>query len=189
MKLLALLASLFFATTVSAADISVVDIETSVGTQKYIYINGDIIASDVPVYENVRSRNPDVKGIWLNSNGGEVEAGVQLALQIYLDDLNTAVDEKCISICSVVFFAGDEKFITEEAYLAIHSAYYEDENKLKVRSDYANSQILYAFGYMRVAPEIAGLWINTPPDKLTAINAELNETLQLGITTMNLKPQ
>lgn len=181
------IASLIFAPPTIAAEMSVFDIQTQTGdTQKYIYINGDIVTGDIERYVALRQKFPDIKGVWLNSNGGEVGVGIALALTIYDDNLNTAVDEKCLSICSIMFLSGDEKFIDKDAFLGMHSAYSEVGGR-KIRSDYANAIVLYALGYMKYPIELADLWINTNPDTMSSLKYEDNERLQLGITTIDLK--
>lgn len=105
-----------------------------------IYISGDIIDdADGDFLKNVwgvengyewpakiRQQLDELKGkdltIYINSDGGNVNAGVAMANMIARHDGHTkaVVDGWCCSIATQILFAADEREMPENAYLMIH---------------------------------------------------------------------
>ena len=105
-----------------------------------IYISGDIIddadgefLSKVWGVEQgfewptkIRQQLDELKGkdltVYINSDGGVVNAGVAMANMISRHDGHTkaVVDGWCCSIATQIFFAADEREMPENAYLMIH---------------------------------------------------------------------
>lgn len=105
-----------------------------------IYISGAIVDDDIGGYfeawddpgtgyewpKEIREQLDALKGkdltIYINSDGGVVNAGVAIANMIARHDGHTkaVVDGWCCSIATQIFFAADEREMPSNAYLMIH---------------------------------------------------------------------
>ena len=99
-----------------------------------IYIYGDI--TSWPCYEDEVSSYTlskelqelgDVEeiNIFINSYGGEVAEGLAIynALKRHNAKINTYVDGFACSIASVIFMAGDNRYMSDTSLLMIHNAW------------------------------------------------------------------
>lgn len=66
----------------------------------------EITAADVERMRKILLDHPDITQLQLNSLGGSVRAGEQLAELVLMHGLDTLVDGTCISACVDVFLAG-----------------------------------------------------------------------------------
>ena len=123
-----------------------------------IYISGSIVDDDVggcfeawddpgTGYEwpkEIREQLDALKGkdltIYINSDGGVVNAGVAIANMVARHDGHTVaiVDGWCCSIATQIFFAADERKMPSNAYLMIHkpavATYGNSDDLLEVAS-------------------------------------------------------
>ena len=135
---------------------SMLKIRNKSDTSAEMYISGSIVDDDVGGYfeswddpgtgfewpKEIREQLDALKGkditIYINSDGGVVNAGVAIANMISRHDGHTkaVVDGWCCSIATQIFFAADERKIPSNAYLMIHKpavgVYGNSDDLLKV---------------------------------------------------------
>ena len=94
--------------------------------QDAVKMTGDIRPGD---YQKLRAlvRNQSAKGdrvntLVLNSEGGDVGTGYQLAAVVKSLGLTTVVDGTCASMCTTVFAAGSRRILVFGSLLGVHSA-------------------------------------------------------------------
>ncbi len=108
-----------------------------------IYISGDIVddadgemlrdwwglESGYEFPANIKNQLDELKGkdlkIYINSDGGMVNAGIAMANMIARHDGHTIaiVDGWCCSIATQIFFSADERQMPSNAYLMIHKPF------------------------------------------------------------------
>lgn len=81
---------------------------------------GDMRSGDVDFYRALLKAHPDVTTLVLNSDGGSLWTGEEMA-RITLDyGLNTVVDGVCASSCVDLFLAGDTRTMTRGSMIGFH---------------------------------------------------------------------
>ena len=113
-----------------------------------INIYGDItswewLESDVSSYtlsKEIEGLDVDVLNVYINSYGGEVAEGLAIynSLKRHKAKVKTYCDGFACSIASVVFMAGDERYMNESSLLMIHNAWTRaagDADELRKQAD------------------------------------------------------
>lgn len=65
-------------------------------------------------------KNPNIKGIILDSNGGRIYEGRELSKIIVKNDLDTYTLRGCYSACGIAFISGNKRYLAQGANLAFH---------------------------------------------------------------------
>ena len=109
--------------------------ELSSDPDKFLYFNnldGVLFLTgtiEKGMYTNFRQAITENKihTIVLNSMGGDVDEGLNIAGTVFDKGIKTYIPEgyRCYSACSFIFFAGYEKYVLGE--LGVHQAAYADE--------------------------------------------------------------
>jgi len=92
----------------------------------FLYLEG---AFNINTYKNflnyIHQSAIDFKEIKINSNGGVVATAMQIGAYVHEHHWKTGVDKemRCLSACSFVYFAGDEKSLQGEAVVGLHRPY------------------------------------------------------------------
>ena len=98
----------------------------------------EISDEDIGRLRDILKRNPDVSELQLNSIGGSVFAGEEIAGLVLEHELDTLVDGECISACVDVFLAGNRRRMTIGSRIGFHQRswpaaavhkYYRSERK------------------------------------------------------------
>lgn len=108
--------------------------------------------------------NPQVKTILLNSGGGLVSAGLDIAQIIANRQLDTWIPETalCASACSVIYFSGTNRYA--QGYLGVHQIAMSRDNNAEVQT--AASDMIEAFNRYGTHPDVFAIMLRTPPDKM-----------------------
>lgn len=85
-----------------------------------IYLGGEINYLMYQALLTILSEYDDVKTISLDSHGGIVFAGRSIAKLIQERGLETYVENRCYSACTLVFAAGSKRTISQEADIGFH---------------------------------------------------------------------
>jgi hypothetical protein len=72
--------------------------------------------------QRVIDASPNATTLVLNSDGGRESAAEELALRVRQRNLNTLVQEECLSACTFLFLAGNKREIADDAELGFHQA-------------------------------------------------------------------
>ena len=70
--------------------------------------------------EAILTKNPEIRGIVLNSTGGFVSEGRGIFRLIDQYKLDIFVYEECSSACALAFIAGNKRYISKNARLGFH---------------------------------------------------------------------
>lgn len=85
-----------------------------------ILVRGMLREGSAKGIEKIIDAAPAVTTLMLNSNGGRLAEGKQLAEFVHRRGLNTYVEDVCLSACTFVFLAGKERAATPNAKIGFH---------------------------------------------------------------------
>lgn len=178
-KILTAIALLFMSVNVNAATF---EVKKEDGLE-ILYIQGTIDKDDSVEFITTIFKYPKLAVVDLNSDGGIVVEGMVMAEFINRRQVTTRVrsGNRCFSICSVLFLSGKKKFMHEDAYLGVHTAF---DPSTKKRDDYVNSYIAWYFGYLGYNMGLVKMWLETDPSSVNFITGKINQELGLGIETL-----
>lgn len=95
----------------------------------------EILATDLPRFKTLLRENPDIKTLRLNSPGGIVWVGEEMAHIVEDYELDTVADGECSSTCVLVFLAGQAREMTRGSKIGFHQTNW---NPASVESYYNN---------------------------------------------------
>ena len=132
------------ASTAQAANIEI--LTRSDGSSTYILYNGKTVQSDVAELKaaiqkakNVSDTSPNSipfgNIIFLNGPGGEAPAAAQLAEVIKEAGVDTIVGYGCYSACSLMWLAGDTRYIYEDGIVGFHFAYTSNSRAMQMAKE------------------------------------------------------
>jgi ATP-dependent protease ClpP protease subunit len=99
--------------------------------------------------KQILANNPSVKIIHLNSQGGRIEEAKKLAAIVKMNKLITYSKTQCSSACPIVFIAGKEKLLGNDAKLGFHSASFGGVSGSEFEE--LNKELLSQFGKENVS--------------------------------------
>ncbi|MEP2715501.1 hypothetical protein [Pseudophaeobacter sp.] len=83
-------------------------------------INGEITERDIGALKRALRKHTEILEIQLNSSGGSVHAGTEMAGVVMKYRLDTYVGDECTSACVDVFLAGNRRHIAQGAKIGFH---------------------------------------------------------------------
>jgi hypothetical protein len=90
----------------------------------YLNVTGRIVEGDFERFKQFAPRSTsDRIQIVLDSPGGSVREGVAIGRYIYEHQLDTTVRRACVSVCALVWLAGNPRHVTFGAGIGFHAAY------------------------------------------------------------------
>lgn len=97
------------------------DGKASAVPDKHVSLNGPINAQFVAELARISSSYPTIRVLVIDSEGGEVEAAIQLGRLVRERGWEVAVKNKCLSACAnYVFPAGKRKRVLPNSWVGIH---------------------------------------------------------------------
>lgn len=156
---------------------------TSSTSHDSIFVDGEITAGDdrrlLMLVGKLNAEGHRVERIYLNSEGGEVIAGEDLAAVIYRLQVDTVIhhNETCVSICVLAFAAGKERHAFEDSRVGVHSVWMtrneqsdeaapEDLDSLGLTTALARDMAIYG-----VPPVVITKMLTTPGTDLAWLNS------------------
>ena len=85
-----------------------------------IHLKGGLGFGIAKEVKQLVSKNPNVKGIILDSIGGSVYEGREISKIILINGLDTYTLKGCYSACGTAFISGNKRFLAKGANLAFH---------------------------------------------------------------------
>ncbi len=82
--------------------------------------NGEIADDDIRALNRSLRKHVEVKELHLNSSGGSVHAGTEMAELVIKYSLDTYVEGECTSACVDVFLAGNRRHMARGAKIGFH---------------------------------------------------------------------
>ncbi len=171
---LALLAALI--SPAAAMDFVYRDVDASGGV---LVASGEIKRGDDLKLHNYVASLPastQLKGISLDSPGGNYLEGVDLSTTIQVSHLQTGVigDGMCASACFILFASGSHRFVGAGARIGVHSASEEGEDTGVAQA--VTTLMARKAAELGVPADIIGRMVTTPPDRMAWLTpAELEE--------------
>ena len=167
---------LAFVTTLAQAQYSW---QTGGDKNEVLFLTGTISKGIAKDFNEILTRNPQIRFVVLKSPGGNVAEGVEMAKTIKTKRLNTVVLDRCASICTLIFAAGEERLVKETAIgLGFHSPYASTHEDYISASAFAHIEFYVFFmdEYKRygVSEVLINKMMSTPSNSMawvTAVNA------------------
>ena len=103
--------------------------------------------------------NPEIKKIYLDSNGGLYKEVSLIAESILTRRIDTYVEDKCLSFCTIVFLAGYNRYGTPTARFGFHAPSVKGASQFDNEAN-ADSKKLYS--KLRVPQEFINRIYSTP---------------------------
>lgn len=122
-------------------------------------------------FEKILNASRTVKVVHLDSIGGRLGEGQKLNALIKRRGLDTYVDVKCLSACTLAFVAGRQRILKQGARLGFHRGAFAGEDQLDgsmERSIYAASGVNIAFIDKALATKNADMWRPSDADLVSA---------------------
>lgn len=132
--------------------------------ERVLVIDGGLGENTAFNFKRQLNQNPQVRTILLNSGGGLVTVGLEIAQLINNRRLDTWVPDTamCASACSVIFFSGINRIA--EGQLGVHQIAMNIENNQEVQ--YTASDMIEAFNRYGTHPNVFAAMFRTPPEKM-----------------------
>lgn len=129
-----------------------------------LVIDGDLGTNTAFNFKRTLNENPQVRTILLNSGGGIVSVGLDIAQLISNRRLDTWVPKEalCASACSVIYFSGANRLA--EGELGVHQIAMNIESNQEVQSTAAD--MIEAFNRYGTHPNVFSAMLRTPPEKM-----------------------
>ena len=158
-----------------------------------LFLTGTIEKGMYTTFRQAISENK-IHTIVLNSSGGDVDEGLNIAGTIFDKEIKTYIPEgyKCYSACSFIFFAGSEKYALGE--LGVHQAAYADDiskekaaiGTIDLLSQLSTADILLRLGEFNTPRFVEQRMLRTAPGDMYIFNeTELNKLGNLDVSNNN----
>ena len=163
-KPIALLVLIGFLQPASAFQIK--RVATGAGT--VLRLRGDVREGDFGRLKSVL-QSETVVGLEIRSDGGSLEAGVDIAQVVREKSLIVFTSGECDSACTLIFFAAKERYLGRRSKIGVHSVSNDrgkedaDSTRITVRM----SRLLVGFG---VPHSVIGKMVSTPPARITFLD-------------------
>jgi hypothetical protein len=144
---------------------------------KSLVMTGQIVAGDaqrlVDAYNaSLSKRGYAPKRIFLNSDGGLISAGLEVANKVIESGMHTVIGktDSCASICVAVFAAGSHKVVFTTSMVGVHSASTFGENEFGEIEQYEATEATVAlariFKDIGVPDSVIAKMVTTKPDEI-----------------------
>lgn len=129
-----------------------------------IALNGEIDVNSGLAFRRSLQAAPNAKLVTLNSPGGNVQMGLLIADDIHQRKLATYIpkDSKCLSACSFVFLAGDERKV--DGALGVHQI--SSDSPDLVGAQLAISDIIEVLNRFGTPMDVMQVMFKTPPNDM-----------------------
>lgn len=97
--------------------------------KNFLVVNGYLVFNISKEIKDILKKNPQVQGIILNTPGGRIYEGRELAKIITMHKLDTYSTEYCFSAGTVAFIAGQKRYLQEGATLGFHQYTFLESSK------------------------------------------------------------
>ncbi len=143
-----------------------------------ISLNGEIDVNSGLNFRRALQAAPNAKLITLNSVGGNVQMGLLIADDIHQRKLATyiAKDSECLSACSFVFLAGNERKV--DGALGVHQI--SSQSPDLVGAQLAISDIIEVLNRFGTPMDVMHVMFKTPPDDMHIFSQEEIERFKLN---------
>jgi len=112
----------------SAAQAADIRFERSVDSSRTwgIFIEGDIVKGDYAKFKRLADRLPSGSPVLVTSRGGILVEGLNIGTYIRERRFTTFVYDYCMSVCAMMWLAGNPRAAPSDAAIGFHGAGYEN---------------------------------------------------------------
>jgi hypothetical protein len=142
-------------------------------TRETMYIHGDIEVGDAErIVQAIIANKRKLRGVMLNSPGGDVVEGYKLAAMVVGLDFDTSVVKggECASACFMLWAAGRNRYIHADSRIGIHSAstfnVATGESSETARSYFRTMEMARVYDLLKVPVYLIGQMVVTPPTSM-----------------------
>jgi hypothetical protein len=131
-------------------------------------LRGSVTDVDYRRLKNVL-QDSSVVGLEIRSDGGSLEAGMDIARVVRDRGLVVYASKECDSVCALIFFAAKERFMGRGCKIGVHSVSNDrgKEDADSARITVQMSRLLVGLG---VPHSVIGKIVTTPPTKITFLD-------------------
>jgi hypothetical protein len=143
-----------------------------------IALNGEIDINSGLNFRRALQAAPNAKLVTLNSPGGNVQMGLLIADDIHQQKLATYISKgsECLSACSFVFLAGDERKV--DGALGVHQL--SSDAPDLIGAQLAISDIIEVLNRFGTPMDVMHVMFKTPPDDMHIFSQEEIERYKLN---------
>ena len=140
-----------------------------------IAIAGEIDYRTPLAFEKALSTVPNASVLILDSPGGGVHSALSVATRVRNLGLATFIPDgsRCMSACAFIFLAGTERLAWGE--LGVHQISQPDGNSDLVSGQFALADVIEALDEFDAPPEMIGLMLRTPPERIYTLTSDEKE--------------
>ncbi len=177
---------LSFAHALSAAEFETVQFPNGYTT---IIIRGEIMRGDDDKFYEI-ARTIRRASVVLESPGGNLQAGLAIAAEVAIRDYATLVldGEGCFSACALIWVAANRRYMSPEALIGVHAAYYlvefndgEIEIGFPVTSGAGNADIGAFLNEVGLDREAIRYFTTAQPDEYLPITPDIARHLNIDV--------
>jgi hypothetical protein len=183
------LVGIIYETDAEAVELTDASIGTWTEDDRILVIDGDLGENTERNFKQALNENPQVRTILLNSGGGIVSTGLDIAQLIANRHLDTWIPDgsMCASACSVIYFSGANRLA--EGQLGVHQIAMNIESNTDVQS--TASDMIEAFNRYGTHPNVFSAMFRTPPEKMYFFSSDEKVlfNIQRGILTAPTRNQ
>lgn len=138
----------------------------------FITVNFTLLYGDELYFKKI-IETVDIDGVLLNSQGGNLDAGMRIAEIVHAYGLPVYIPEEgeCFSACSIIYLAGKDRYSHSTGLLGVHRAWSYGPNKPPEAVDLsdlqANAIMAYYYGIYGAPFELVFFATQTPPWDIT----------------------
>jgi hypothetical protein len=159
------------------------DIATS-EKHNFIYLTGQIIPEDDQEFHALTKNLPAGSTIYLNSNGGDLKAGLGIAAEIIDRQFQTGVTSgnACASMCDLIWLAGKTRWLAPSAHVGFHAVRTTATGDI---SSYGNA---WVGGYLRdlgFSYAAINYFTHAPPESMEWLTPEKAKQFGVSVTVMS----
>ena len=93
---------------------------------KTLYVKGIFGNGSSDSLISTLDKNPSIKRLNLNSNGGRLKEVIRLSGEVQKRKLETYTEDRCLSFCTVIFLSGWPRYSTPRARIGFHAPHLFD---------------------------------------------------------------
>ncbi|WP_375775326.1 hypothetical protein ACE103_25435 [Bradyrhizobium sp. ma5] len=140
-------------------------------TGDVLKLSGDIGPGDFVRFRGFVGTERRVRGVDLDSGGGSLDEGFQIAMLAYRRQLTTYVSGECDSACAFIFLTSRKRYVSPGARIGVHSVSNEhgNEDNETIRDTIKLARLMAKHG---ISPSTIGKMVTTPPGKMSYLNKD-----------------
>jgi hypothetical protein len=144
------------------------------GTQ--LVMRGTIAMGTAERFAALVDASPKLERVVLTSEGGRLLEAERMADRIRKEKLDTRVDDHCMSACTHMLIAGQDRTAPNRARIGFHAPSFPGMSGAqsyaaaeRMRADYVEAGVEPSFAFRAIVTPAASMWFPTP-DELVAAN-------------------